>query len=153
MHVFGVQEYPERSHVGTRRTDTSKISSSEFFSPVPTSLSQIVLGILSKSYMFREVANQGKRKYLSGFFPGFFCDLLDRGHKWICWVSGGYLDVIKMSNKTSINLSQHSKVTKANIQTDDNLLLIFIHMDSGWLDVLCLFWSLWHKRFLLFPHS
>lgn len=72
MHVFGVQEYPERSHVGTRRTDTSKISSSEFFSPVPTSLSQIVLGILSKSYMFREVANQGKRKYLSGFFPGFF---------------------------------------------------------------------------------
>lgn len=142
MHVFGVQEYPERSHVGTRRTDTSKISSSEFVSPVPTSLSQIVLGILSKSYVSWSREPRKKKKYLSGFFPGFFCDLRDRGHKWIGW-----------ANKTSIKLSQHSKVTKANIQTDNNLLLIFIHMDSGWLDVLYLFWSLWHKRFLLFPHS
>lgn len=73
MHVFGVQEYPERSHVGTRRTDTSKISSSEFVSPVPTSLSQIVLGILSKSYMFREVANQEKKESIfQGFFRVFF---------------------------------------------------------------------------------
>lgn len=80
MHVFGVQEYPERSHVGTRRTDISKISSSEFVSPVPTSLSQIVLGILSKSYMFREVANQEK-KVSFRVFSGFFCDLRDRGHK------------------------------------------------------------------------
>lgn len=80
MHVFGVQEYPERSHVGTRRTDISKISSSEFVSPVPTSLSQIVLGILSKRYMFREVANQEK-KVSFRVFSGFFCDLRDRGHK------------------------------------------------------------------------
>lgn len=80
MHVFGVQEYPERSHVGTRRTDISKISSNEFVSPVPTSLSQIVLGILSKSYMFREVANQEK-KVSFRVFSGFFCDLRDRGHK------------------------------------------------------------------------
>lgn len=80
MHVFGVQEYPERSHVGTRRTDISKISSSEFVSPVPTSLSQIVLGILSKSYMFREVANQEK-KVSFRVFSGLYCDLRDRGHK------------------------------------------------------------------------